>query len=132
MRFNKFILAEEAAVIQADLDKLERYFDIVFKNIGMEVEFTKHFLERVNDSRNGKQITIAELVALFNKEYAQRGRQIASMSRDQEAVMRDASTEINVPFAIGWNPKTKMLELRSKTIMRKKVFSTPDPVLVVR
>lgn len=132
MRFNKFILAEEAAVTQADLDKLERYFDIVFKNIGMEVEFTKHFLERVNDSRNGKQITVAELVALFNKEYAQRGRQIASMSRDQEAVMRDASTEINVPFAIGWNPKTKMLELRSKTIMRKKVFSTPDPVLVVR
>lgn len=132
MLFRKFLLAESKEITQDDLKRLERYFTQVFKSLGLEVDFSRHFLDRVNDARNSKPITLPELINLFNKEYAIYGTKIARISIEQEAVMRDASTEINVPFVIKWNPRTKMLILRSKTIMRKKVFHSPDPVFVVR
>ena len=40
------------------LNKLEKYLDALFARLGIDVEFTRHFLDRVNDERNIKQITV--------------------------------------------------------------------------
>jgi hypothetical protein len=113
-------------VSQAQLDALEKVLDRVFAQIGIDVEFTRHFLDRVNDERNVRQITISELAQLFKKEFVKWGKPIARLGPDAEAVMKDLATDINIPFALKWNSASSMLELVAKTVMRKKNFRTPN------
>ena len=40
------------------LDGIEKYADKLFKSVGIDVVFTKHFLDRVNDRRNQKDIQV--------------------------------------------------------------------------
>jgi len=116
-------------ITKAQLDALENVVDRVFANIGIDVEFTRHFLDRVNDERNRKQITIRELGELFAKEYKRWGREIAKMPVDTQAVMKDLSSELNIPFVL--NPDGKEKDLVAKTVMRKKNFRTPNKELPV-
>ncbi len=111
-------------VTQGELNALERVIDGVFGRIGIDVEFTRHFLDRANDDRNGKPITIQELGRLFAKEYKRWGKPIAQMGPDAQAVMKDLESDINIPFVLNWNGEE--LELRAKTVMRKKNFKTSN------
>lgn len=116
-------------ITQTQLDALERAADKVFAKLGIDIEFTRHFLDRVNDERNRKQITIRELGQIFAKEYKKWGKTIANMPVDAQAVMKDLSTEINIPFVL--NPDKDGKKLITKTVMRKKDFKTPDKKLPV-
>lgn len=116
-------------ITRAQLQALEDKADKVFNKLGIDIEFTRHFLDRVNDERNQKQITIKELGQLFAKEYMKWGRTISKMPIDAEAVMKDLSSEINIPFAIDDAGNKK--ELVTKTVMRKKDFKTPNKQLPV-
>ena len=49
--FNKYVLTEQELTKQ-DLDSIEKYADRLYKSVGIDVEFTRHFLDRVNDARN--------------------------------------------------------------------------------
>lgn len=122
MKINE--LDKNAGVTQSQLDALENVLDRVFGNVGIDVEFTRHFLDRVNDARNVKPISIKELAMLFKKEFVKYGKPIAQLGPDAEAVMKDLSSDINIPFALNWNGEE--LELIAKTVMRKKNFSTPN------
>jgi len=113
-------------ITRVGLDVLEKAVDKLFAKVGIDVEFTRHFLDRVNDSRNKKQITIRELAFLFKKTYQKHGKTIAKLGPDIEAVLKDLETDINIPFALNWNRQQKELELVSKTVMRKPNFKTPD------
>ena len=81
---------KEKEVKKSDIDQLERYADRLFASLGIDVEFTKHFLDRVNDERNKKQISPAELVRLFNKTYQKHGKTIARLGPDAQAVVKDS------------------------------------------
>ncbi len=113
-------------ISQADLDQLERFADKLFSKVGIDVEFTRHFLDRVNDERNKKPISSGELTRLFKQEFKKWGRPIAQMGPDQEAVMKDLQTDINMPFALQWDSKNNELDLVAKTVMRKKDFKTSN------
>jgi len=116
----------DSKVTKAALDALEVHIDSVFNKIGIDVEFTRHFLDRVNDERNGKQITIRELGRLFAKEYKRWGKPIAQMGPDKEAIMKDLESDVNIPFILKWNRQNNQLDLVAKTVMRKKNFKSPD------
>jgi hypothetical protein len=113
-------------VTQGELNSLEKILDKVFGSIGIDVNFTRHFIDRINDPRNETPISIKELAMLFKKEYQQWGRPIAQMGPDKEAVMKDLASDINVPFALTWDRENNELDMIAKTIMRKKNFHTPD------
>ena len=113
-------------ISQADLNQLERFADKLFSKVGIDVEFTRHFLDRVNDERNKKPISSGELTRLFKQEFKKWGRPIAQMGPDQEAVMKDLQTDINMPFALQWDSKNNELDLVAKTVMRKKDFKTSN------
>ena len=49
-------------ITKSDLNQIERYADRLFAAVGIDVEFTRHFMDRVNDARNQAQITSSELV----------------------------------------------------------------------
>ena len=118
-------------VTQADLDQLEQFADKLFGKVGIDVEFTKHFLDRVNDERNRKPVTPAELTRLFKQEYKRYGKPIAKMGPDKEAVMKDLQTNLNLPFALVYDRQNNELDLIAKTIMRKDNFKTPNQVFAV-
>ena len=113
-------------ITQSDLDALEIFADRIFGKVGIDVEFTRHFLDRVNDDRNGEQITGSELTRLFKQEYKRWGKPIAQMGPDAEAVMKDLQTDINMPFALRWDRDNNELDLIVKTVMRKKDFKTSN------
>lgn len=114
-------------ISQLELDQLEAFADRLFGKVGIDVEFTRHFLDRVNDERNVRQITASELTRLFKQEYKRYGKPIAQLGPDAEAVMKDMQTDINMPFVLRWDPANKELDLIAKTVMRKKDFRTSNP-----
>jgi hypothetical protein len=120
----------ERFVTSSDLNQIEKYADRLFRKVGIDVEFTRHFVDRVNDERNKKQISVAELVRIFNKAYQKFGKAIARLGPDAEAVMKDMRTDINMPFVLKLM-KNGMLELVAKTIMRKKNFKTSNKTFSV-
>ena len=119
------------SVTAVDIQQLEQFADRIFANVGIDVEFTNHFKDRVNSERNQKPIVPAELTRLFKQERKRYGKPIAQMGPDSEAVMRDVQTDINVPFALVLDKDNDELDLIAKTIMRKKDFSTPNRVFAV-
>ena len=113
----------EKKITQSDLDQIEKYADRLFASLKIDVEFTKHFMDRVNDARNIKQITVAELIRLFKQAHRRYGKKIAKMTDQANAVINDMKTDINMPFVIDVDRKGDM-ELIAKTVMRKKNFTT--------
>ncbi len=118
-------------VTAVDMKQLETFADRIFADVGIDVEFTKHFMDRVNSERNAKPIVPAELTRLFKQERKRYGKPIAQMGPDSEAVMRDLQTNINVPFALVFDKANDELDLIAKTVMRKKDFDTPNRVFAV-
>ena len=112
---------------QKDLDQVEKYADRLYKAVGVDVEFTRHFLDRVNDIRNDKQITSAELIRLFKQSFKKYGRQLTKLGDGGEAVLHDIKTDINMPFIMKFDGKE--LDLVGKTIMRKKNFKSTNKKL---
>jgi predicted chitinase len=122
---------ESAPITKGDLQQIENYADRLFAKVGIDVEFTQHFLDRVNDERNKKQINMAELTRLFKQEFKKYGKKIAQLGPGAEAVMKDMRTDVNMPFVLQWDKNNQELDLVAKTIMRKKNFRTPDPEFAV-
>ena len=127
MKLNE--LDKGVGVTQAQLDALEKVLDQVFAKVGIDIEFTRHFIDRVNDERNIKPISIKELAMLFKKEFIKYGKPIAQLGPDAQAVMKDLESDINIPFALEWNGKE--LELIAKTVMRKKDFKSSNKEFAV-
>ena len=121
---------DNVPVTQGDLRNLENYADKLFARVGIDVEFTRHFLDRVNDERNEKPITTAELIGLFKRTYKKHGKKIPKINPDTQAVVKDMKKDINMPFVINID-KNGMLNLVAKTIMRKKDFRTSNMELPV-
>jgi hypothetical protein len=125
--FNQFKSLSEQQITKQDLDGVEKYADRLYKSVGIDVEFTRHFLDRVNDERNKKQITVAELIRMFKQSRKTHGKKIAQLGPDAEAVLNDMQTDVNMPFVLKWDGKE--LDLIAKTVMRKKDFKTSDQKL---
>lgn len=126
MRATEFINED---ISMSELQAVERFADSLWKKLGINVDFSRHFLERVNDERNGKPISAAELVRIFKKEYERYGKKIAD-AENHEAVMKDLLTKINLPFVI--TDRYDHREMVAKTIMRKDNFLNSNPEYVVQ
>lgn len=117
---------DACAVISAkELKELEKFADGLLDKFGIDIEFTKHFGERMSDSRNNPCITVKELRDFFRKIYANQGKKIKSV-KDHEAVLKDLQKSLNIPVVIDVKKGGGDLEVRLKTIMRKKNFTSPD------
>lgn len=127
MRLNEFTSSPpDQPVTQQDLQQLEKYLDALYGQYGIDFEFTRHFLDRVNDPRNQKQITTGELFRLFGLMSKQYGQEIQDEMKfgELQAVAKDTATKVNSPFVAYYNKKTRQFELYAKTVMRKDKFQT--------
>ena len=119
------------SISKSELDAIEEYADRLFKELRLDVDFSSHFRERVNDPRNDKPITSAELIGLFKRAFLKSGKKIAEMPPNAEAVLQDMRTDLNTPFVIEHDPRKGILDLVLKTIMRKKNFLTTNKKIVI-
>jgi len=120
-----------------ELADLRKHLDDIWAHIGVDISFSHHFFDRVNDPRNRRQITIQELQKLFKQTYERHGQAIAAKVKPHsdhefEAVLTDLSTKVNLPFVLKWDRAKRELVLVAKTVMRKDNFHTPDPKLTVQ
>ena len=109
-------------VSQSELNQVEKYLDKVWAKVGVDVEFTRHFMDRVNDVRNIKPISPAELIRIYREIYKKYGKPISKLPDGVNILLKDMGTNINVPVVLRWNGKE--LEMIAKTIMRKKNFKS--------
>ena len=116
-------------VTPGELKNVEKYADKLFAKVGIDVNFTRHFLDRVNDERNKKPISTAELIHLFRQTFKKYGKQIPKLGDEAQAVIHDMENDVNVPFVLKWDGKE--FDLISKTVMRKKDFQTSNQKLKV-
>jgi len=131
--FENFLNEEEddedahcALISKADIRELEKFADDLLSKYKIDVEFTKHFGDRMSDDRNVPCITTKELKEFFRKVYANQGAKIKG-NRGIEAVIKDAQKALNMPVIIDY--KNGEVEVTFKTIMRKKNFTTPNKVI---
>ena len=116
-------LTEMAEMAKSDLDQVEKYADAQLSPEDVELgKESDHFFQRLNDPRNGKQISPAELTGFFKRLAKNKKKFLDFVKQYKEFVVKDNRTKINIPFMAVAN------KLIAKTIMRKDDFKSSTPV----
>ena len=105
-----------------DLQKIDQFADKKLNPVDV-VLTDRHFFDRLNDPRNGKEISQAELIGFFKRLSKKRKEFVEFLNQYNSLVAVDDRTNINIPFMKQANKAI------AKTIMRKKDFKTPDKKL---
>jgi len=112
-KFDRGGLKEEVDVTEmakSDLKSVETFAD---KTLSPEdIEFTRHFFERLNDPRNKKEISTAELIGFFKRLSKHKKEFLKFVDDYKEIMVKDDKTKINIPFVKQAN------KLIAKTVMR--------------
>jgi hypothetical protein len=110
---------------KADMDAVEKYADQQLAPSDIELgKETDHFFQRLNDPRNGKEISPAELTGFFKRLAKNKKKFLEFVKQYKEFVVKDKRTNINIPFIVMAN------KLIAKTIMRKDDFKSITPIYV--
>ena len=102
----------------SEINSLEAYLDKIFAVLDVDVEFTRHFKERLQGRED--TVKIAEIKSTFNKMLKKHQEKIIK-SPKAKSVLQDLSNNLNVPFVVE-KLKDGTYELNTLTIMKKKGF----------
>lgn len=114
-----------------ELNVIEKALDRVFAAINVDITFSRHFKERVNDHRNKRQISRCELLTIFKEFFEKYGNSIKGNPKQIERLIKSITSDINIPIVIKWNKGKHEIEIVTKTIMRKKGFKTSTQIMKV-
>jgi hypothetical protein len=120
-------------ITMAQMRQFETLVDRLFEKFGVNFDFTKHFRERMSDERNKPCINLRELAQMIQKIYNKNKADGKTLSKftDTEAVIKDLQSNLNMPIAVEYDRRNDELRVVAKTIMRKKDFKTPYPIVRV-
>ena len=108
---------------KADMDAVEKYADAQMSPEDIELgKETDHFFQRLNDPRNGKEISPAELTGFFKRLAKNKKKFLEFLKQYKEFVVIDNRSKINIAFLKVAN------KLIAKTVMRKADFKSATPV----
>lgn len=114
---------------ESDLQKAELAIDVMFRELGLDVQFSQHFKNRVLD--NGSEardtdVSAREVFRAFNALKVKYGERLMAASNNRKefvAILKDMSTDLNIPFVIDYDRAYKGLhKLKATTLMRKRNF----------
>jgi len=129
--YREFLYEEK--ISKSELKVIEKELDKLWKVLNVDIVFTNHFFDRLNDPRNKQQVDKDELIDAYKKLFKKFGKKISGKifqvktKAEFEAVIKDINTNINVPFVLKFDSKNNELDLVAQTIMRKKGFKSSDP-----
>lgn len=101
-----------------EINALEAYLDKIFAVLDVDVEFTKHFKERLQGRE--ESVKMQEIKNTFNKLLKKYQERIVK-SPKAKSVLQDLSNNLNVPFVIE-KLKDGTYEMNTLTIMKKRGF----------
>jgi hypothetical protein len=108
---------------KSDMDAVEKYADAQMSPEDVELgRETDHFFQRLNDPRNGKEISPAELTGFFKRLAKNKKKFLEFLKQYKEFVVTDNRSNINIAFLKVSN------RLIAKTVMRKADFKSSTPV----
>ena len=100
------------------IKSLESYLDRIFAELNVDVEFTKHFKDRLKGREAGvSQMSIKNSFNKLLKKY----KNVIVKKTNVKALLQDLNNNINIPFVIAELPDGSF-EMDTLTIMRKKGF----------
>ena len=102
-----------------DLKKIDTFADKKLNPVDV-VLTDKHFFDRLNDPRNDKEISSAELIGFFKRLSKKKKTFLDFLDKHNQVVASDDRTNINIPFMKQAN------KVIAKTVMRKKDFKTQN------
>jgi hypothetical protein len=106
----------------SNLDSIEKYADRELSPA--DIEFSNHFFDRVNDTRNGKEISEPELTGFFKRLASKHKKEFLNLlDKYNQIVVKDSRSDINIPFVKMAN------KVIAKTIMRKGDFQTSSQTI---
>ena len=106
----------------ADLQKIDQFADKQLNPLDVVIT-DKHFFDRLNDPRTGKEISQEELLGFFKRLGKNKKKFLEFLEKYEQMVAVDDRTNINIPFMKQANKAI------AKTIMRKKDFKSSTPKL---
>ena len=114
---------------ESDLQRAELAIDNMFRQLGLDVQFAQHFKNRVLD--NGSEardtdVTAKEIFKAFNSLKIKYGQKLINAKHNKAefvAILKDMSTNLNIPFVIDYDRAYNGLhKLKATTLMRKRNF----------
>ena len=114
-------MPQEPPIDVTQLRVLAKALNKAFHQIGIDIVFTQHFLQRVNNIRGRGAPTLADLRQIFNKTYEkQRNALLANADKQQKFLgfLHDTQTKLNVPFVLEYDPRNNEFDLVAKTAMK--------------
>jgi hypothetical protein len=113
----------KSEMAKTDMDAVEKYADSQMNPTDVDLgKETDHFFQRLNDPRNGKEISPAELTGLFKRLARNKKKFLEFLKQYKEFVVKDRVSNINIAFI-------KVADrLIAKTVMRKADFKSSTPV----
>ena len=108
----------------SDVDAVEDFADKKLDPVDVDLT-SDHFFDRLNDPRNKKEISGAELIGFFKRLSKRKKEFIEFLKQYKELVVTDDRTNINIPFMKLAN------KVIAKTVMRKPDFQTSSPSLTL-
>ena len=111
---------KEQNITPSTLSAIDSFADKQLSPIDVDLQ-SKHFFDRLQDPRNKKLISSAELIGFFKRLGRNKKRFIEFLKKYHEVVAKDDRSNINIPFL---NVANKAI---AKTIMRKPDFKTTSP-----
>ena len=124
-----FTVARQHQVVEMSMQELrtaESLIERFFRDLNIDVQWSKHFVVRVLDGGREENVTVPELAEAFAKmkrKYGQQLQQAREQGRDFLAVLQDLGTKLNIVFDIDFHPGSQALPhkyvLHGITLMRK-------------
>lgn len=101
----------------AEVVALEQQLDTLMQSVGLDVKFTRHFIERLLGRE--QKITSNEVIEAFSKLKKKYKKRLLSAKHrpGYEAILKDFDNDLNVVFGI--HPGTNGPELVNITIKKK-------------
>lgn len=103
----------------SELKSIEQWADNLFKALNIDIVFTRHFYDRLNDFRNGKDIETDELIDIFKKFFQKYRDKISYIPLSKPSLLKDLNTKINIPFTLEYDKTKDEIDFIAKTIQRK-------------
>ena len=120
IKFKEYI-AEK--VTRDQIKDIEKFADKLFAKVNVDIDLrSKHFYDRLNDPRNGKEISSAEIIRIFKNLFKKHGKKIGGMDPDLQGVVTELNSNNNIPFLIKYDSKNDEIDFIAKTFMKKKNF----------
>ena len=118
-QYSKVIESTINEIPMGDLQKIDTFADKKLNPVDV-VLTDKHFFDRLNDPRNKKEISSAELIGFFKRLAKKKKTFLDFLDKYNQVVAVDDRTNINIPFMKQAN------KVIAKTVMRKKDFKTQN------